>query len=247
MVDQLCQKANQLYQLHFDYLNKLLISQEDCNEEGVEQTVIANALNDLENRLKIKLKANGKISKVLMNQLLRHHLQIGEKYLIQINDSSACIIEYFQSREILEIIELIETRSDRNKRKPFKSDFLKGLEHIHHGAYASRGYSAVKNCIDYWYYNGVLKGNKKIEFQKLINENTQNLAGRMYQIAILSKLKKGLNGEWLIYKRHEGENYFLCLAKHDEGDELIYENKIRPCLIEFPELKKCNNDSNANA
>ena len=145
MDDQLHQKANQLYQLHIDYLSTLLISPEDCKEEGIEQSVVANALNALENRLEIKLKANGKISKVLMNQLLRHHLQIGEKYLIHINDSSACIIEYFQSSEILEIIELIETSSDRNKRKPFKSDLLRGLEHIHHGAYASRGYSAVKN------------------------------------------------------------------------------------------------------
>ncbi len=237
MDDQLQQKANQLYQLHSECLIKLLISQEDCEEEGIEQTVVANALNDIENRLKIKLKANGKVSKVLMNQLLRHHLQIGEKYLININDSSACIIEYFQSREILEIIELIETSSDKNKRKPFKSDLFKGLEHIHHGAYTSRGYSAVKNCVDYWYYKGALKENKKTEFQELINESAQNLAGRMYQQAISSKSRKGLNGEWLIYKRHEGKNYFLCLAKHDEGDELIYENKIRPCLLEFPEFK----------
>src|SRR5690606_2262666 len=165
-----------------------------------------------------------------------HHLQDGEKYVIR-NDKNEFITvkEFFQSREILDLIELIEQKKCKTERKPFKKLPLKGLGHVHHGAYATMGYSAVKNCIDYWYYNGKLKENKKEELQILLDESENNLAARMYSKAIFALKTKGLTGEWLIFKKHEGINYYLCLAKHDEGDDVIYERKIEPCLNEFPE------------
>ena len=45
-----------------------------------------------------------------------------------------------------------------------------------------------------------------------------------------------LKGEWLIYKWVENKNYYLCLATHKERDQNIFENKLKPCLMEFPEL-----------
>ena len=76
------------------------------------------------------------------------------------------------------------------------------------------------------------------DFKELIAESKSNIPARMYDKAIRSKFKKGLTGEWLIYAVHNEVNYFLCLAKHEEGDEAIYKNKIAPALEEFPELKE---------
>ena len=50
-----------------------------------------------------------------------------------------------------------------------------------------------------------------------------------------------MTGEWIVYAQHENQNFYLCLAKHNDGDEDHYE-KIRErieriCMREFPFLK----------
>ena len=234
--------AKQYYNIHLKLANSLIVSENNCYKFEVDENEETSKFSDLKNRLAIKLKNNGKISNVLLNQLLKHHLQIGEKYIIQNNGKSFSVIDFFQSREILDLIELIEQKKCTTERKPFKDLPLKGLRHVHHGAYASIGYSAVKNCLDYWYYKGIFKKGKNAELQALLDESEHDLGARMYQKAIFSKIKNGLTGEWLIYKKYQGKNYYLCLAKHNEGDKFIYENKIQPCLIEFPELKNVLNE-----
>lgn len=39
--------------------------------------------------------------------------------------------------------------------------------------------------------------------------------------------RKKMSGEWIVFQKHNGENYYLTLAAHDEGDENIHE---RVCL-----------------
>ncbi|NQY11720.1 MAG: hypothetical protein HRT71_19665 [Flavobacteriales bacterium] len=229
--------ANKCYQIHQEVADSLIVQEKDCTKLETEQANISNTLNDLNGRLRVKLKANGKVSNVLINQLLRHHLQVGEKYVIKNEDTFISVVEYFHSREILDLIELIELEKCSTERKPFKNEPLKGLKHVHHGAYASRGYSAVKNCINYWYYEGKLKEKKKAELQELLDESELNITARMYSKAISTLQSEGLTGEWLIYKKHNGVTYYLCLAKHDEGDQIIYNDKIRSCLLQFPELE----------
>jgi hypothetical protein len=46
-----------------------------------------------------------------------------------------------------------------------------------------------------------------------------------------------MTGEWVIYAQHESQNFYLCLAKHNDGDEKIREKIERICLREFPFLK----------
>jgi hypothetical protein len=235
--------AKQYYNIHQEYANSLIIHDKNEPELVNDQDLVKTFLNDLTNRLKVKLIADGKVSNVLMKQLLIHHRQVGEKYVIQ-NDNKEFITvkEFFQSREILDLIELIEQNKCTAERIPFKKYPLKGLGHVHHGAYASKGYSAVKNCLDYWYYKGIFKEGKNAELQALLDESEHDLGARMYQKAIFSKINNGLTGEWLIYKKYQGKNYYLCLAKHDEGDENIYKNKVLPCLNDFPELKDVLNE-----
>jgi hypothetical protein len=47
-----------------------------------------------------------------------------------------------------------------------------------------------------------------------------------------------LTGEWIVYAEHEGRNYYLCLARHNEGDEAIFSRISQLCYLEFPFLKK---------
>ncbi|SFK71680.1 hypothetical protein [Caulobacter sp. UNC279MFTsu5.1] len=50
------------------------------------------------------------------------------------------------------------------------------------------------------------------------------------------KNRKKLTGEWIIYAKHGGKNYYLTLARHDEGDENILERVTDYCVGEFPWL-----------
>ena len=44
-------------------------------------------------------------------------------------------------------------------------------------------------------------------------------------------------GEWIIYAQHEGRNYYLCLADHNDGDDRIRAQIDEICVAEFPFLK----------
>ena len=46
-----------------------------------------------------------------------------------------------------------------------------------------------------------------------------------------------MTGEWIIYAKHEGENYYLCLATHDEATHALVRQQINAiCCKEFPFL-----------
>lgn len=45
-----------------------------------------------------------------------------------------------------------------------------------------------------------------------------------------------LTGEWIVYAEHQGKNYYLCLGKHDSGDDKIREQIDAICVHEFPFL-----------
>jgi hypothetical protein len=46
-----------------------------------------------------------------------------------------------------------------------------------------------------------------------------------------------LTGEWIVFAKHNGQNYYLCLARHNEGDELIFSRIKQICFREFPFLQ----------
>jgi hypothetical protein len=59
------------------------------------------------------------------------------------------------------------------------------------------------------------------------------LAHRMTIEAFEDRAKRGLTGHWLIFAKHEGVNYYLDLATHEEG---LKEKLINGCGAEFPFL-----------
>jgi hypothetical protein len=45
-----------------------------------------------------------------------------------------------------------------------------------------------------------------------------------------------LTGEWIVYAQHEGSNYYLCLGRHDSGDDYLRSQLDAICCQEFPFL-----------
>ena len=69
--------------------------------------------------------------------------------------------------------------------------------------------------------------------EKMINE----LAHRASVESFEQRASDGkLTGEWIVFAKHEGKNYYLCLATHRTSDQSIH-NKIKAvCWREFPFL-----------
>ena len=50
--------------------------------------------------------------------------------------------------------------------------------------------------------------------------------------------ESALTGQWIIFARNESKNYYLCLGRHDSGDEKIREQIDKVCVREFPFLEQ---------
>jgi len=50
--------------------------------------------------------------------------------------------------------------------------------------------------------------------------------------------EKAVTGEWIMYARHDGENYYLCLGSHDKSQHEHLRQQIDVvCCLEFPFLE----------
>lgn len=217
------------------YINcKKLLENEVCKmnsfqEYTVDLKILENRTIDIHKRLEVKLSQNGFCSRILLNQLIRHSCNLGEKY--------GTSIKYYNAHEILDIIELMELGKFTGK-KFNRSDALKdkNIYKIHHSSKGT-AYSIIYNVIDYWFdKNAKIKNNRINDFNLILNKT-----GLQNSIAVYNEMHIHANfnkqtGDWLIYAKHNNANYYLCLALHGEGDDYIFENKIKPCYNDFPEL-----------
>jgi hypothetical protein len=46
-----------------------------------------------------------------------------------------------------------------------------------------------------------------------------------------------LTGEWIVFAKHEGQNFYLCASTHTNGDQVIYDSIKSAVLLQFPFLK----------
>jgi hypothetical protein len=212
-----------------------LITVEKMETISIDSIEYEVFINDIIERLNVKLKT-GVCSEFLINQLVLHKANKGEKY----GDK----IEFYNVSEILNLIEKIE--NNEIVGLPYNNEPLKGYLHIHHNAYAGYGSSLVRNVKEYWFSrNGVIHPKKIEEFGKIVKQHSN---GKLSTVAIIMHQKavynRKLKGEWLIYKIANNKKYYLCLASHREGvnriesDKNIFKNKISKCLLEFRELIK---------
>lgn len=206
----------------------------------VESKTYQEAISDIEKRLEIKLRS-GKCSRVLINQLARHQCNLGEVFVEKTGDTLYEKIEFYNSSELCDLIELVEQK--KRNGDDFNGSVLKGFSKIHHGAYSSNGYSTVRNIKEFWFTkNGRIRLNLENRFQEILEEyeiySIAEIMNQMHSIAMIDRSRNNeLKGEWLVYSKVGARNYYLCLATHKEGDDNIWKNRIKPCLLEFPELK----------
>ena len=68
----------------------------------------------------------------------------------------------------------------------------------------------------------------------------KQLAHALIVEAIEDRTRRGLTGDWIIYAKHEGRNYYLDLAGHHEGVRQnapdLFQKLRKGCEAEFPFL-----------
>jgi len=93
-------------------------------------------------------------------------------------------------------------------------------------------------------------GKKRRVLRRIIRENhnpstahlppeviSKNLANAVTNLYAERTSDQRLTGEWIVFAKHEGKNYYLCLAKHSEDDASIFE-RVQACADEFPFLRE---------
>jgi hypothetical protein len=89
-------------------------------------------------------------------------------------------------------------------------------------------------------------GKKGCEFSRIVKtrrnpdippqEIAKNIAYDVGQIYADRSCAQQLTGEWIVFAKNEGKNYYLCLAGHNQGDEDIFRTIRDGCVSDFPFL-----------
>jgi hypothetical protein len=215
-----------IYQHLIEQENRRLIFYDYCEETEIRRENLGSAILDTKNRLSVRL-TQGKCSRLLIEQIARHRLNVGEKF----NER----IEFYNASEILDMLEFLE--NDKVKHTDFTGEILNGFSKIHHGTYSGNGYSTVRNIKEYWFKKGNIRNEHLNEFQQIWSDYEHHgISAILNMMHSKAMGKKELKGEWIVFKKHEGKKYYLCLASHYEDDKTIFEEKLMKCLTEFPEL-----------
>lgn len=144
--------------------------------------------------------------------------------------------------EIIDEIKSLEGVGNPMQTKPaseFKGAHLKGLWHKHY--FAANPSLLAHNISNH------LAGGK---LEKLVKEvfapqrspiATKEMISELSHRVVTGSLEdraadNKLTGEWIIFSKHQGQNYYLCLATHESGDEVIAQNIKAACLPQFPFL-----------
>jgi hypothetical protein len=142
---------------------------------------------------------------------------------------------------IVSEIESIECNLSTVGTKPateFKKLPLKGLWHKHYFSakfipqnlvnHHSRGrlQSLINEIMD------------PVEYPIVTRELINKVAYEVVTGAMESREADGkLTGEWIVFAKHSNQNYYLCLATHESGDDIIYNQIKSACFHQYPFLK----------
>lgn len=153
---------------------------------------------------------------------------------------------FLNPAKVVHQIEMLEGIGDKTGLKPateFTKEKLKGLWHQHYmgSDMRSLAFNIRKGLNTY----GMPWVKEKINDTSIPEEErffTEKDASEIAKDIVFNnymKLKSEnlLTGEWIIFAKHEGDNYYLCLGKHDQGDDVIRNEIDSICTYEFPFLK----------
>jgi hypothetical protein len=142
--------------------------------------------------------------------------------------------------EVLREISDLETGAGASQTKPaaeFRRDPLKGLWHKHffsarfvpqNIANGLRG-GALEKLVD-----EVLDANKS---EPVTADMIAELSRRAVHEPLENRADQNtLTGEWIVFAKHGGQNYYLCLNTHRAGDQMIMDRIRTHCTRDFPFL-----------
>jgi len=145
--------------------------------------------------------------------------------------------------QAIEEIKILEGLAPSQQTKPateFKGQFLKGLWHKHFLPALPSAFA--HNILNHLGKNGLTHlveevfdpAKSSVVTQEMIDE----LAHRVVEQSIEERSAAGkLTGEWIIFAKENGKNYYICICPHTSGDENIA-NNVKVCTHEFPFLSK---------
>lgn len=142
--------------------------------------------------------------------------------------------------EILRSIKNLEDGEPHSGVKPatkFKRPPLQGLWHKHYfsahflveNIALALGKDGLAKLV-----NEVMDPSKPIVTREMIDE----LAHRVTHEPVEERDALGkITGEWIVYAKHDGKNYYLALNTHNAGDQFVYDRIMEHCTKDFPDLK----------
>lgn len=69
---------------------------------------------------------------------------------------------------------------------------------------------------------------------ELINELSHEIVAGTFE---KREAQGKLTGEWIVFTKYSGQNYYLCLSAHNAGDQVIYDQIKSVCFHQFPFLR----------
>lgn len=158
----------------------------------------------------------------------------------------SCISEDINPFKVLAEIKSLEAGDDNSRMKDatqFKHPPLKGLWHKHH---LSEGIRSMAINLQHGLRKyGIPHIERLLKETELSGEDRHLSADDIKTIAddavhgnyARRAEAAELTGDWIVFSRHEGKNYYLCLASHETGDSQIRQQIDSICAHEFPFLK----------
>lgn len=149
------------------------------------------------------------------------------------------IFDTFDLTHPIKVLEGLSASNSTSCEEQFRHAPLTGLYKKH---FTSPRF-LVKNMLNFIrskqgkrHFNKVWEDATKVSTSEYIDESfTKYIAHHMTfdPIAIKSKSKK-MTGEWIVFHKHEGINYYLAIAFHGESNDKIHERVVLAC--EFDKL-----------
>ena len=161
--------------------------------------------------------------------------------IIQIRSSRT--LNTFQILDEVKFLEGLKNVSCTQVASAFKREPLRGLMKKH---FTDANF-IVKNLVAH--FGSEYGGNRKLEtivsqaFARnksgYVDDEFINFIAHETTFGALQKrAKKRISGEWIIFQKYSGKNYYLTLAAHDEGDENIYGRICDAYDLDFDFLRR---------
>ena len=152
-------------------------------------------------------------------------------------------INPFQIFQSLKDEENSTNNSSLKKSARFKRAPLKGLWHRHYFSGRFIPLNVQNENSKKKLHNIVSKTIKGIDLSSLNETEMFELSGKIAKSIVLEPYEKrksrgDLTGEWIVFAKYNGLNYYLCLATHNQGDENIIKTIKEFCIPEYPFLSE---------